>query len=90
MKYAYKEVISDSEAKRFASNLRRRKPGQFPTFDEALDFVFKIRKVVSDSEYQRMNRDHCRRLSWQMQRDEPKPAEPPTVKEVAAATGVGA
>lgn len=83
MKYAYKEVISDSEAKRFARNLCKDR-AKFQSFDEALDFVFRIRKVVSDSEYGRMNREHCRRLAWQMQRDERPRPEPPMVKEVEA------
>jgi len=48
MKYGYKEVISDSEAQRFARNLCKKKRERFPTFDDAMSFVFKIRKVVSD------------------------------------------
>ena len=82
MKYAYKEVISDSEAKRFARNLCKKRE-QFPSFESALEFVFKIRTVVSDSEFVRMNREHCRHLAWQMDRDE-KAAEAPTVNEVEA------
>jgi hypothetical protein len=88
MKYRNKEVISDSEAKRFARNLCKKR-GAFPSFDDALEFVFRIRKVVSDSEFTRMNREHLRRLSWEMQRDEKATRpEPPTVTEVAAAVGV--
>lgn len=68
MKYANREVISDSEAKRFAHNLCKKE--RFPSFDEALDFVFRIRKVVSDTEFGRMQREHCRQLAWQM-RDTP-------------------
>ena len=89
MKYGYKEVISDSEAKRFAHNLCKNR-GKFPSFGEALDFVFKIRTVVSDNEFTRMNREHCRALAWQMDRDE-KRTRPgaPTVREVAARVEVG-
>jgi len=83
MKYAYQEVISDSEAKRFARNLCKKRE-KFPSFDDALEFVFKIRKVVSDAEFVRMNREHCRRLAWQMQRDEQPKTEPPTPREVEA------
>ena len=89
MKYGNKEVISDSEAKRFARNLCKRRE-KFPTFDDALAFVFKIRKVVSDTEYCRMNREHCNHLAWQMRRDEPPRKPAPSVKEVASATGVNA
>jgi len=88
MKYRNREVISDSEAKRFARNLCKKR-GKFPSFDDALDFVFRIRKVVSDTEFTRMNHEHLRRLSWELQRDEKTTRpEPPTVKEVAAAVGV--
>jgi hypothetical protein len=87
MKYGYKEVISDSEAKRFAHNLCKKRE-KFPSFGDALDFVFKIRKVVSDTEFVRMNREHCRHLAWQMQRDEQEARrEAPTVREVEAAVG---
>jgi hypothetical protein len=87
MKYAYREVISDSEAKRFARNLCKKRE-KFPTFDSALEFVFLIRKVVSDSEFGRMNREHLRRLAWEVQREEQRPhSEAPTVKEVEAAVG---
>jgi hypothetical protein len=89
MKYAGKEVISDSEAKRFARNLCKKRE-KFPTFDDALSFVFKIRKVVSDAEYARMNREHCQRLAWQMRDEATKRAQPPTVKEVEAAVEVRA
>ncbi len=70
MKYAGKEVISDSEAKRFARNLCKKRE-KFPSFDDALSFVSTIRKVVSDSEFGRMNREHCQRLAWEV-RDEDK------------------
>ena len=88
MKYGYKDVISDSEAKRFARNLCKKR-AKFPSFEEALDFVFRIRKVVSDTEFARMNREHCRRLAWELERDEKRTRpEPPTVKEVAEAVEV--
>ncbi len=91
MKYGYKEVISDTEGKRFARNLCKKKRERFATFDDAMEFVFKMRKVVSDSEYRRMDREHCRRLAWQLQRDDQRPkADAPTVNEVATATGVRA
>ena len=84
MKYAYKEVISDSEAKRFARNLCKKRE-QFPSYESALEFVFKVRTVVSDTEFVRMNREHCRHLAWQMDRDEKTTqADAPTVKEVEA------
>lgn len=88
MTYGHKEVISDTEAERFARNLCKKR-AKFPNFDEALDFVSRIRKVVSETEHARMNRDHCRRLAWQRQRDErdTKPA-PPTVKEAEAVVEV--
>ena len=58
---------------------------KFPTFESALEFVFKIRTVVSDTEFTRMNREHCRRLAWQMDRDAKTIGEKaPTVQEVAA------
>ena len=90
MKYRNKEVISDSEAKRFARNLCKKR-GKFPSFEEALEFVFKIRKVVSDTEFVRMNREHCRRLAWELQRDDKatRPAAP-TVREVEARVEVRA
>lgn len=87
MKYGYKEVISDSEAKRFARNLCKNR-GKFPSFEDALEFVFKIRKVVSDAEFGRMNREHCRRLAWQMRREEPPRPVVPTVREVERAVEV--
>ena len=68
MKYRNKEVISDCEAKRFARNLCKKR-GTFPSFADALAFVFRIRKVVSDTEFVRMNREHCNRLAWELQRD---------------------
>ena len=87
MKYGSKEVISDSEAKRFARNLCKKRE-RFPTFDSAHDFVFKIRKVVSDTEYRRTSREHLRQLSWEVERDEQRPRpEAPTVKEVDAVVG---
>jgi hypothetical protein len=65
------------------------KKGTFPSLDDALAFVFRIRKVVSDTEFTRMNREHLRRLSWELQRDEKATRpEAPTVKEVAAAVEV--
>lgn len=90
MKYGYKEVISDREAERFAWNLCKKKRGMFPTYDEALAFVFRIRTVVSNSEYRRMERAHCRRLAWQLNRDEHQRRAPPTAQHVVAATGVSA
>lgn len=90
MKYRYKEVISDREAERFAWNLYKKKRGLFPTYDEALAFVFKIRTVVSNTEYRRMERAECRRLAWQLNRDEHERRAPPTVQRVAAAMGVSA
>lgn len=90
MKYAGNEVISDSEAAQFARNLCKKR-WQFATFDDALLFVHKIRTVVSNAEYARMNRANCARLAWEYQRDErTKRPTPPTPKEVAAATGVRA
>ena len=84
MKYASKEVISDSEAKRFARNLCKKRE-KFPSFDDALAFVFAIRTVVSDSEFGRMNREHCRRLAWQLERDDHATRqEAPSVREVEA------
>ena len=44
MKYRNKEVISDSEAKRFAHNLCKKR-GTFPSYEDALLFVFRIRMV---------------------------------------------
>jgi hypothetical protein len=41
MKYRNKEVISDSEAKRFARNLCKKK-GKFPSLDDALAFVLLV------------------------------------------------
>ena len=84
MKYASKEVISDSEAKRFARNLCKKRE-KFPSFDDALAFVFRIRTVVSDSEFERMNREHCRQLAGQMERDDHATRnESPSVREVEA------
>jgi hypothetical protein len=81
MKHGNKEVISDSEAKRFARSLCKRE--RFSSSDEALDFAFKIRMVVSGTEFARMSREHCRRLSWELERDEKRTRpEPPTVREV--------
>jgi hypothetical protein len=88
MRYRNKEVISDSEAKRFAGNLCKKR-SKFPTFGDALDFVFRIRKVVSDSEFARMHREHLRQLAWELQRDEKATRpEAPTVREVEAAVEV--
>lgn len=89
MKYAGKEVISDSEAKRFARNLCKKRE-KFPCFDDALSFVFTIRKVVSDSEFGRMNREHCHRLAWQMRDEDAKRPLPPTVREAEGAVEVRA
>ncbi len=83
MKYAGKEVISDREAARFAWNLCK-KSGKFSSFDDALGFVCRIRTVVSNAEFGRMERSHCQHLAWELRRDEPRPI-PPTPKEV----GVG-
>jgi len=81
-------VISDSEAKRFAWNLCK-KSAKFPTFDEALDFVFRIRSVVSDTEFARMHREHVRQLAREVARDENTTRLPvPTVREVEAAVEV--
>jgi hypothetical protein len=87
MKYGYKEVISDSEAKRFARNLCKKRE-KFPSLESALEFVFKIRTVVSDTEFVRMNREHCNRLAWELQRDERPRPEAPTVTEVEDAVEV--
>jgi len=82
MKYVDKEVISDREAERFARNLCKKRE-KFPTYDDALAFVFRIRKVVSNAEFGRMSREHCRRLAWQFDRDDKRPTRiAPTVHEV--------
>lgn len=88
MHYAYKEVLSDGEAKRFARNLCKKR-AKFASFDDALGFVFRIRTVVSDSEFARMDREQCRRLAWQLERDEKTTRkESPLVGEVAAAAQI--
>ncbi len=90
MKYAYKEVISDSEAVRFARNLQRKQPGRFAMMDDALEFVMRIRTVVSNTEYRRMHHAHLRVLARQYQRDLPPPPRAPTPRAVAQDLGVSA
>lgn len=87
MKHAYKEVISNSEAQRFARNLCKKRAAIFPSLDEALAFVVKIRTVISDdAEFERVHREQCERLAWVRRRKEQVTTTPaPTVTEVEAA-----
>lgn len=70
MKYTYKEVINDTEAKRFAKNLCNKNRERFPTLADAVQYVFKVRTVVSDEEFARMQEEHQRRLAREIQRDD--------------------